>query len=111
MESGPAVGYINGYVKSHDERRQYERFQVTLPVELPSAQGMTHDVSLSGIYFETSFPVAAGTKIQFTIVLPGDLGLRLRCEGTVIRVSKSKDGVGVAAKVDDLECVTGGNWH
>ena len=85
----------------NDDRRRHERFQVALPIELQSAHGVTHDLSLSGVYFESTAAVAVGSQIQFTVILEG--GLRLRCEGTVTRVTKSDTGNGVAAKMDVLE--------
>ena len=104
MAAGPPMKLEN------DDRRRHERFQVALQVELPSAHGVTHDLSLSGVYFESPMTVDVGSKIEFTVILANDL--RLRCEGTVIRVTPSDTGNGVAARMDVLECApAGGIWH
>jgi len=94
-----------------EDRRRSERFQVALPVVLPSAQGVTRDVSLSGVLFDSPVPVDVGGKIEFNVVL-GELKLVLHCEATVIRVTPNEAGNHVAARVDALECVPDDTlWH
>jgi PilZ domain len=102
-----AIAYIvDGMKSQYDDRRQHERFAVSVPVELPSAQGVTQNVSLSGVYFEAPVAIPEGTRIRFSLVLGSEgISLRLNCEGTVVRVTKSGRTVGIAAKVDDLECI------
>ena len=98
-------------VVQSDDRRRSERFQVALPVVLPSAQGVTRDVSLSGVLFDSPVPVPVGGKIEFNVVL-GEVKLVLHCEATVIRVTPTENGNDVAARMDTLECVPDDTmWH
>ena len=73
------------------ERRLAMRFPIAIPVELEGGTGVTRDVSLSGVFFETDQFVALGEPIRMTLVLeratPGQ-PIRLQCEGRVVRVER-----------------------
>jgi hypothetical protein len=43
------VGGVGGF----EERRKGERFKLALPVQLNDGIGMTRDISISGVFFET----------------------------------------------------------
>jgi PilZ domain len=58
-----------GETQEFTDRRQARRYRVAVPVELEQGAGLTHDISASGVFFETdsSFPV--GVTISFSLVL------------------------------------------
>jgi len=84
------------------ERRQAVRFPIAIPVELDEGTGITRDVSLSGVSFETNQWFAPGEPVRLTLVLerasPGD-PIRLQCEGQVVRVGQSNEKVEVAVAI------------
>ena len=84
------------------ERRQAVRFPIAIPVELDEGTGTTRDVSLSGVFFETTQWFAPGEPVRLTLVLerasPGD-PIRLQCEGQVVRVGRSNAKVEVAVAI------------
>jgi hypothetical protein len=83
------------------ERRQAVRFPIAIPVELDEGTGITRDVSLSGVFFETTQWFAPGEPVRLTLVLerasPGD-PIR-QCEGQVVRVGQSNGKVEVAVAI------------
>jgi hypothetical protein len=66
------------------ERRECPRVKVSVPVELHiensefPIRGVTADLSLSGCYMETMFPVAIGTTLE----------LKLQVDGTLLVLAK-----------------------
>ncbi len=84
------------------ERRQTIRLPMALPVELEEGSGVTRDVSLSGIFFETSHSLPSMEPISFTLVFEGRSWrrpIRLSCEGQVVRVQPSNGKLGVAMTI------------
>jgi Tfp pilus assembly protein PilZ len=70
-----------------------------MPVELEGGTGITRDVSLSGVFFETDHSFAPGEEISFALVLErvsADHPVRLQCEGRVVRISRFDKRIGVA---------------
>ena len=61
------------------ERRGCTRVKVSVPVELCiegsefPIRGATSDISLSGCYMETIFPVAVGTTLELKLQVDGTL--------------------------------------
>jgi hypothetical protein len=88
--------------REFSERRRAVRFPITIPVELDGGGGVTRDVSLSGVIFETEQWFAPGEPIRLTLVLqrasPGDT-IRVQCEGRVVRVVDSDTKTGVAVQI------------
>jgi hypothetical protein len=84
------------------ERRRAVRFPITIPVELHGGGGVTRDVSLLGVFFETEQWFAPGEPIRLTLVLerafPGNT-IRLECEGRVVRVVDSDTKTDVAVEI------------
>ena len=76
------------------ERRQAPRYRVALPVELEGGSGQTRDASASGVFFETDQSFSPGAPISLALVFGG--GLRVQCEGQVVRVEPVGARVGVA---------------
>ena len=87
------------------ERRRAIRFPIVIPVELEGGTGVTRDVSLSGVFFETDQFHVLGEPIRLTLVLQRvspDHPVRLQCEGRVVRVERRQLqlGVGVAVAIE-----------
>jgi hypothetical protein len=83
-------------------RRKEERIAAALPVRGGQFQGVTRDVSASGVYFETVVPFTASSEVAFHIELDSSAGkLRLLCRGSVIRVESKGDKTGVAVKITE----------
>lgn len=97
------------------ERRCGQRFdlQIPLSVRLSGSQhesnGFTQDLSARGAFFYTDFPLAAGEAIEVTLVMPSVITLgnsmRVRCQGTVLRVVQPSAGtrLGVAVHFSGYE--------
>ncbi len=77
------------------ERRQATRYRVALPVELEEGIGQTRDVSALGVFFETDQSLSPGASVHVSLVFGS--GLRVHCEGQVVRVQPLQGRVGVAA--------------
>lgn len=94
MIAGSALGF--------PERRQAIRFPLALPVELERGRGITRDVSVSGVYFETDQSFSLGESIRLTLVLervyPGR-PVHLQCQGQIVRVERREGKVGVAVAI------------
>ena len=103
-----------------DESRTGRRFEVCLPIKVKgtsegqSFEGVTDNVSAAGVYIrgDASFPV--GSKVRFSMTLPGDsIGARqdieIECQGRVMRVEethgKGTDRTGVACLIDEYKFV------
>ena len=92
----------------HETERQYRRYSLSVPVEFQGVRGITRNISVGGIYFESvEGVVAAGSAIRFWLVFQEDdnTPLRLECDGTVVRVDELSGGRGVAATIDCFESI------
>jgi hypothetical protein len=92
--------------ENESDKRQALRYPLELPVELPGGSGRSHDVSRSGVFFETDTPVSLESPIKFSLVLgqaTPDEPLRLECEGEVVRVEPHDGGVSVAVKLTSCQ--------
>ena len=103
-------------VEAEREKRSTRRFALRLPVSVTYADNgsqekaaQTRDVSARGICFYVDSAIAAGSAIEFTLVLPPEITLtesiRVRCKGKVVRVDNSsgEDKVAVAAVIEEYE--------
>src|SRR2546423_4369291 len=99
-------------VEAEREKRSTRRFALRLPVSVTYADNgsqekaaQTRDVSARGICFYVDSAIAAGSAIEFTLVLPPEITLtesiRVRCKGKVVRVDNSSadDKVAVAPAI------------
>ena len=85
------------------EKRRAPRHEGKLPVKLKGGQGITHDFSSSGIFFETDRSFSPGQPIEFTIILKhaDPAGpIRMKCRGEIVRVEGNGEKIGVAATID-----------
>jgi hypothetical protein len=84
------------------DQRSGERFGIALPVTLEDGEGETHDISDSGILFETAAESApqVGAKIAMTLQYSMDgQEHHTRCEVEVVRVERVGNRVNVAARL------------
>jgi hypothetical protein len=82
--------------------REYrsKRYRTELPTSVNGIRGVTHNVSVTGLYILQNEHPEAGSRIDFVV----DLGMRggtlqLCCEGEVVRVDKVGDGFGIGIKI------------
>ena len=79
------------------ERRIRPRSRIQFPIVLfadgsaDEAPGITRDISQTGVFFYTEYPLALGQVIDFKVLLPvpGRGSTRAMCRGTVVRVETS----------------------
>jgi PilZ domain-containing protein len=103
-------------VEAEREKRSTRRFALRLPVSVTYSDdgakekaAQTRDVSARGICFYVDSAIAAGSAIEFTLVLPPEITLtesiRVRCKGKVVRVDNSSadEKVAVAAVIEEYE--------
>lgn len=92
-------------------RRSAERFPLAWTVILPRGEARTRDISLAGVYLETSDlaadrletdqPPAPGEAIRFVLRSPDPLQARdLWCEGRVVRVETRDNGFGAGVVLE-----------
>ena len=87
-------------MQGFDEKRKTMRFHMNLPIELKNGKGVTRDISTKGVYFETDQPLSVGEPVEFSMAMlyaVAGSSVRLRCQGTVLRVEPTSSGIGVAA--------------
>jgi len=96
---------------SPNERRSRQRLPVRVPVKVRHEggehQGLTRDLSSSGIFIYSESGMKAGSKLELVIMLPPGLGLGpggwTLCEASVVRVEESDaKGMGIAATLDRI---------
>ena len=95
------------------ERRAARRFRMKLPLLVRSfdgvavsLNGMTQDISESGVFFIISSRPREQAPIEFVVELPSEVTMtdpmRATCKGRVVRVIQDQlsDGFGVAATIE-----------
>ena len=74
-------------------------------VDLQHAKGVTHDVSATGVYFETDLKFEKGSLIRFKINFDTPVEgnrTQLECTGRIVRVETHGAGkVGIAVEFDE----------
>lgn len=80
--------------------RGADRFVTELPVDMGGVQGVTRNISATGIYFETEVAHEPGSRVNFTVEvhIRGEK-LKLVCEGEVVRVGCYDGVLGMATKL------------
>ena len=73
--------------------------------------GLTRDVSISGVFFETDRYLVLGEQIRLTLLLgrlSPDYPVRLQCDGRVVRVERREMQVrlGVAVAIESYRFMT-----
>lgn len=99
---------MTGKTKS-PERRSRQRITVRVPVKVKhegeELDGLTRDLSSSGIFLYSEKGMQPGSKLELVIMLPPGIGLGsggwTLCEASVVRVEESDGkGIGIAATLD-----------
>ena len=84
-------------------QREANRFTSALPVVTERGKGITRDLSCTGIFFETEGSFSSGQSIDFAIPLEHlypDCHVFLKFKGTIVRVEKNGQSIGVATTID-----------
>lgn len=84
------------------DNRRHQRYPLAVRIELEHGYGLTRDVSVGGVYFETVESLLPASSISFTLVLEQlnqDSPWSVRCHGTVLRIEPLGDRVGIAASI------------
>ncbi|WP_114971855.1 PilZ domain-containing protein [Rhodoferax ferrireducens] len=80
--------------------RGADRFDTELPVEIGGVQGLTRNISATGIYFETEMTQDPGSHVHFSVeVHVHGQRQKLACDGEVVRINRKHGVLGVAAKL------------
>ncbi|PNB70545.1 PilZ domain-containing protein [Pseudomonas sp. GW456-E7] len=84
-----------------DTHRIEPREQVTLSLQLiGGGNGVTRDISASGLYFETDSEQQVGSLIDFEIELDAPGGpMKFRAQGQIVRIESLGDRAGVGVKL------------
>lgn len=80
--------------------RGSDRFDTELPVDMDGIEGLTRNISATGVYFETGATHEPGSRVHFTIemMIQGQKK-KLVCDGEVVRVDHKGSTVGIAARL------------
>jgi hypothetical protein len=93
------------------ERRSRQRLPVRVPIKVrhegAEHEGLTRDLSSSGIFLYSESGMKEGSKLELVIMLPPGLGVGpggwTLCEASVVRVEESGGrGIGIAATLDRI---------
>ncbi len=85
-------------------RRRARRYDIALPVQLPDAEGVTLNVSESGVLFETEAILSTGDALRFSLLFGqfDPLGpFRVVCRGHVVRVERRGSRQAVAVQLEE----------
>ena len=82
------------------EQRSAKRFALALPITLEGREGVTHDLSATGIFFEAARSPGLGARIDLTVryVVDGH-EFSVGCHGVVVRVERHGDTFNVAVQL------------
>jgi len=81
-------------------QRAADRFTSELPVHINGVDGLTKNVSATGVYFETTADAEPGAKVSFVVeVVVNGQPVNMVCKGQVVRVDHKQDKVGIAVKL------------
>ena len=110
-------------MSSMTERRLARRYDLTLPVSIRFSaeklvlrqEGKTRDISTKGLYFVIERDLEAGSALDLTLTLPGEIthgsDVCVRAQGKVGRVERrleeGQQRMGVAAVIERYDIVRG----
>ena len=82
------------------KQRRHSRIGAALPTHIKGVEGVTRDVSATGLYILQNSHQEMGARIEFSVDLdtPGGI-LKLCCEGEVVRVEEIEGRFGVGIKI------------
>lgn len=83
-----------------NKQRRHARISSELPTCIKGMQGVTRDISASGLFIVQGSQQEMGSRIDFWVDLDTPGGkLKLCCEGEVVRVEKVDDRFGIGVKI------------
>ncbi|HYW58770.1 MAG TPA: PilZ domain-containing protein [Polaromonas sp.] len=81
-------------------QRAAQRFGVALRLTIAGGEGITHDLSASGLYFESDRSYEVGSVMELVLEFPGSTRVHpLPCEAEVVRVSNAGESFNVAVRL------------
>lgn len=87
--------------------RLEQRLPSQFPIKLAEAEGLTLNISASGVFFELEKNQVEGSEIAFTIELQTPGGpLSLACKAEVVRVQELNGKYRIAAKITSQEFIS-----
>jgi hypothetical protein len=104
-------------VRGHPDRRSAPRYLLSLPIavragiESESVTGVSHNISVRGIYFTIDQEFPPGTVLDVSFTLPAEINegteVFVRAQGRVVRVEaeSAAERVGVAIVIESYEIV------
>ncbi len=82
------------------EQRVAQRFGVALRLTVAGGEGATHDLSATGLYFESDRSYQVGERIELVLEFPGAQRVYpLTCEAEVVRVAAAGEGFNIAVRL------------
>lgn len=82
------------------EQRIAQRFGLALRLTVDGGEGATHDLSATGLYFESERGYEVGEHIELVLEFPGGKRVYpLTCEAQVVRVSAVGAGFNIAVRL------------
>jgi len=84
-------------VNVHKDKRNEERINCSIPIELSTAEGKikatTLNISHSGICFSSQREIALFRELELSLMLPykDDQEIPIKCSGIVVRCDKEED--------------------
>ncbi len=82
------------------EQRVAQRFGVALRLTVAGGEGATHDLSATGLYFESDRSYQVGERIELVLEFPGTKRVYpLTCEAEVVRAAAAGEGFNIAVRL------------
>lgn len=82
------------------EQRSAQRFGLALRLTVQGKEGATHDLSETGLCFESVQPYETGAEIEFVLQCPdGQRMTELLCVAEVVRVTPAGESFNIAVKL------------
>ena len=88
-------------IKLGSDKREAQRYTIAGAVSWQGGDGLTENVSTSGIYFVTRRRLQVGQSVQLTVTLPRQL-ISVIAKGAVVRVEPRGAGFGVGVRLVEL---------
>ncbi|WP_096696003.1 PilZ domain-containing protein [Polaromonas sp. AER18D-145] len=82
------------------EHRAAQRFGVAVRLTIDGDEGITHDLSATGLYFQSERSYELGATLELVLEFPGAGRTHpLTCEAQVVRVTPAGDGFNIAVRL------------
>ena len=82
------------------DQRTAQRFGVALRLTVEGVEGETHDLSATGLHFESECNYEVGDRIELVLEFPSAGHVYpLTCEAQVVRASSAGEGFNIAVRL------------